>query len=62
MIRTVAPHPVLFSAVIVGDGCASLKAEHPLIPRLEGQPVGFLARLGCPLRRGPDRRAVDALA
>jgi len=40
----------------------SLKAEHPPIPHLDGQPVAFLARLGGPLRRGPDRRAVDALA
>jgi len=40
----------------------SLKAEHPLVPGFAGQPISLLARLGCPLRRMPDRAAVDCLA
>ena len=32
-------------------------AEHPLIPRFAGKPVGFLAGSGGALSRGPDGRA-----
>ena len=38
--------------------CRSPKAKHPLIPRLDGEPIGFLARF----RRCPDRCAVDGFA
>jgi hypothetical protein len=38
-----------------------LNAEHALVLRLAGEPVGFLACCG-PLCRCPDRRAVDRLA
>jgi hypothetical protein len=37
----------------------SLKAEHALVPSAAGQPIGFLACLGCTLRRCPNRGAVD---
>ena len=37
----------------------TLKAEHALVPRLDGEPIGFLARFGRPLCRCPDRRAVN---
>src|SRR5262245_37155807 len=40
----------------------SLKAEHALIPRFDGEPVGVPACLSGPLCRRPDRRAVDGLA
>jgi hypothetical protein len=40
----------------------SLKAEHALVPGLAGETVGGPARLGGPLRRGPDRGAVDRLS
>ena len=40
----------------------SLKAEHALVPRLDGEPVGLLACFRRPLCRCPDRRAVDGLA
>jgi hypothetical protein len=39
-----------------------LKAEHALVPRLDREPVGLLARFRRPLCRRLDRRAVDALA
>ena len=40
----------------------TLKAKHALVPRLAGEPVGFLAGFGGPLCRRPDRCAVDRLA
>ena len=40
----------------------TLKAEHPLVPRLDGEPVGFLARFRRPLCSCSDRCAVDGLA
>jgi hypothetical protein len=40
----------------------SLKAEHALVPRLAGEPVGFQARFCRPLSRRSDRRAVDGFA
>jgi len=40
----------------------TLKTEHALVPRLDGEPVGVLAGLGGPLRRRADRRAIDALS
>jgi len=40
----------------------TLKAEHALVPRLAGEPVGVLACLGGPLCRCPDRCAVNGLA
>src|SRR5262245_17322288 len=36
----------------------AFEAKHALIPGLAGEPVGFLARLGCPLCCRPDRCAV----
>jgi len=33
----------------------SLKAEHPLVPRLDGEPVGLLAGFGRPLCGRPNR-------
>ena len=39
-----------------------LKAEHPLVPSLAGEPVGVLACFRRPLRRCPDRCAVDRLS
>ena len=38
----------------------TLKAKHALVPRLDGEPVGFLARFRRPLCRRPDRCAVNA--
>ena len=38
----------------------TLKAKHALIPRLDGEPVGFLACFRRPLCRRPDRCAVNA--
>lgn len=38
----------------------SLKAEHALVPRIDGEPVGSLPGFGRALSRRPDRRAVDA--
>jgi hypothetical protein len=40
----------------------SLKAEHALIPRLDGQLVGFLACFRRPLCRCAHRCAVDGLS
>ena len=40
----------------------SLKAGHALVPRLDGEPVGFLAGFRRPLCRRPDRCAVNGLA
>jgi hypothetical protein len=40
----------------------SLIAEHALVPRLDGELVGLLAGFRRPLRRRPDRRAVDRLS
>jgi hypothetical protein len=40
----------------------SLKAEHALVPRLDGEPVGFLACFRRPLCRRPDRCAVYGFA
>ncbi len=40
----------------------SLKVEHSRVPRLDAEPVGFLARSRCLLRRRPDRCAEKALA
>ena len=40
----------------------TLKAEHALVPRLDGEPVGFLACFRRPLCRCPDRSAVNGLA
>jgi hypothetical protein len=40
----------------------TLKAEHALVPRLDGESVGYLARLSGPLRRRPDRSAIDGLS
>src|SRR6478736_6360225 len=40
----------------------TLKAEHALIPRLDGEPIGFLACFRRPLCRRPDRATVNALA
>jgi hypothetical protein len=40
----------------------TLKAEHALIPRFTGEPVGFLAGFRRPLCRCPDRSAVNGLA
>jgi hypothetical protein len=40
----------------------SLKPEHALVPRLDREPVGLLARCRRPVCRRPDRRAVDRLA
>ena len=40
----------------------TLKAEHALVPRLDGEPVGFLACFRRPLCRCPDRCAVNGLA
>lgn len=40
-------------------GC---RAEHALVPRIHGEPVGFLACLRRLLRRRPDRCAVNGLA
>ena len=37
-------------------------SAHPPIPGFDGQPVGFLARLGGQLCRCADRRAVDGFA
>jgi hypothetical protein len=42
--------------------CRTLKAEHPLVPRIAGEPVGLLARFRRPLCRRPNRCAVNALA
>ena len=39
----------------------TLKAKHPLVPRLDGEPVGFLARFHRPLSR-TRRCAVNRLA
>src|SRR3982751_405095 len=40
----------------------SLKAEHALVPRLDGKPVGFLACFRRALSRRPDRSAIDGFA
>lgn len=40
----------------------SLEGEHPLIPRLAGEPVGFRADFLRPLCRCLDRAAVNGLA
>ena len=32
--------------------CRSLKTEHALVPRLDGEPIGFLARLPMPVNDG----------
>jgi len=40
----------------------TLKAEHALVPRGDGEPVGFLTCFGSRLCRCPDRSAVDGLA
>ena len=40
----------------------TLKAEHALVPRLDGELVGVLAGFGRALRRRPNRCAVDRLA
>lgn len=40
----------------------ALEAEHTLVPRLAGEPIGGLTRPGGPLRRSPDRGAVNALS
>ncbi len=40
----------------------SLKAEHALIPCLDREPIGLLARFRRPLCRRPNRRAVDCLS
>jgi hypothetical protein len=40
----------------------ALKAEHARVPRLGGEPVGFLARFRCPVCCRPSRCAVDGLA
>ena len=40
----------------------TLKAQHPLVPRLNGEPVGLLACFRRPLCRRPDRSAVNGLA
>jgi hypothetical protein len=40
----------------------SLKAQHALVPRLDGETVGLLARFGGALCRSPDGCAVDGLA
>jgi hypothetical protein len=40
----------------------SLITEHPLVPSLARQPVGFLARLLGALGRSPDRSAINAFA
>ena len=40
----------------------TLKAEHARVPRLDGEPVGLLARFGGALCRRPNRCAVDRLA
>ena len=40
----------------------TLKAEHALVPRLDGEPVGLLASFHRALRRCPDRSAVDGLS
>jgi hypothetical protein len=46
-----------------GDGGAGpLEAEHALVPRIAGQPVGLLSGFRRPLCRRPDRCAVDGLA
>jgi hypothetical protein len=56
-------YPALSASPSAGDGLRrTLKAEHALVPRLDGEPVGFLARFRRPLCRCPDRRAVDGLA
>jgi hypothetical protein len=40
----------------------TLKAEHALVPRLDGQPVGFLAGFRRPLCRRPHRCAGNGFA
>jgi hypothetical protein len=40
----------------------TLEAEHPLILRLAGEPIGDLPGFRRPLCRGPHRSAVDRLA
>jgi hypothetical protein len=40
----------------------TLKAQHALVPRLAGEPVGFLAGFDRDLRSVPDRRAVDCFS
>jgi hypothetical protein len=40
----------------------TLKAQHALVPRLAGEPVGFLACFGRSLCRRPDGCAVNGLA
>src|SRR6476660_5970747 len=37
----------------------SLKAQHPLVPRLDGEPISLLACFRRPLCRRPDGRAVN---
>jgi len=40
----------------------ALKAEHALVPRLDGEPIGFPTGFGSALSRRPNRSAVDAFA
>ena len=37
----------------------TLKAEHALVPCVDGEPVGYLARFRCPFSRRPNRSAIN---
>ena len=38
-------NPALIASPSAGDGCAGPESQHALVPRLDGEPVGFLATL-----------------